>query len=71
MRGGVGRYYLVQSRLSFFIDKFPNLKLREGVKPKLKVLAENTTEKIKNEIIRTISLPWVDGGGGVKRKTED
>ena len=61
----------MQSRLSFFFEKFPNLKLREGVKPKLKVSAENATEKFKNEIIRTLSLPGVGGGGRVKRKTGD
>ena len=68
-RGGVGQDNLVQSHLSFFIGKFPNLKLREGVKPNLKVSAENATDKTNKEIIRTLSLLGV--GGGVKRKTED
>ena len=69
-RGGVGQDNLVQSRLSFFIGKFPNLKLCEGVKPNLKVSAENATDKTNKEIIHTLSLLGVGGGGGVKRKTE-
>ena len=68
-RRGVGQDNLVQSRLSFFIRKFPNLKLHEGVKSNLKVLAENAAEKIRKEIISTLSLPGVGGVGGVKCKT--
>ena len=69
-RGGVGQDNLVQSRLSFFMDKYPNLKLRDGVKPNFKVSAEKS-EKNENEIIHTLSLPGVGGEGGMKRKTGD
>ena len=57
------------------MGKFPNLKLREGVKPSLKVSAENATGQTNKEIIHTLSPLGVGGGGGggggVKRKTED
>ena len=52
------------------MDKYPNLKLRDGVKPNFKVSAEKS-EKNENEIIRTLSLPGVGGEGGMKRKTGD